>query len=948
MDISRRAACISVQHGASVPRRADSAKHRYQFLNDTSQEIILRFLPILLCPAKQWDGKIGRYSVNTRDLTHERGVHDAKMSVSFYNRYVPPRPSKPEKQILNPDANSGEKRKREASKHESQKRLKNYARQTSGVSSNSVGAEGPQNSKHIKEHHKKSKKDEDKHSKDNDTHPALDAFKAIDSISNSKTSIHEPTNGTANEGTSGQPPDPIQPVPSHDSRQEKDVPDGKSVNGTGEKRKAPKREKRRKSEDQERASPDPAEEQSKKHSKILKKFSKYAQASAKPTSEQPIESHAQDITERQPRDFNSITLPEPDLTYAAPTSTDSALPAWLRKTKVVPSTAAVPFTSLSIAPPLLGILQKSDLITALPVQTGVLPHLLPTADQHPGDVCISAATGSGKTLSYILPILQDLAPTTPCKLRALIVVPTRELVDQVQHTLALFGSTSSLKVATASGSQTLASEQSSLVEKRQRPDPEGWQRYKAFLDSPAYDSDADSVSSSSSFKPEEDAFDLSEGHVPCFESRADVLITTPGRLVEHIQNTRGFTLSNLQWMVIDEADRLLDQSFQEWADVVNNALQKPSKDALKNPLADSGNPWSRTLLVSSIEHRARPRPKKVICSASMTRDLEKLGSLRLNNPISIVVQGGGKQRQIEGSLGEEEKIERSASGAMVLPSGLREYAVNVGDGSQKPLFLLKLLETLFAGETLQRILQQKRKKPSAATSTKIEGTPYDSDASSSDESSDSDASSSSSGPSSSATKHAKSPNTSSIPTQTTKHDPLILIFASTNTAVARLYSLLRHLSRPVYKLTTTLTKSTSPSKTRKLLASFTKPETQREAKRILIATDRASRGLDILHLTDVISYDVPHGLIPYVHRVGRTARAGREGRAWTLLERREAGWFWHHVAENKRRAQDEERIERAEGQKVRKVRLEDVREEGRVESYEAALEKLKEEVQGER
>ena len=56
----------------------------------------------------------------------------------------------------------------------------------------------------------------------------------------------------------------------------------------------------------------------------------------------------------------------------------------------------------------------------------------------------------------------------------------------------------------------------------------------------------------------------------------------------------------------------------------------------------------------------------------------------------------------------------------------------------------------------------------------------------------------------------------------------------------------------------------------------------------LVCSDLISRGLDISHVAHVVSYDVPIDIRKYVHRVGRTARAGRHGEAWTLVEEREA------------------------------------------------------------
>src|SRR5262249_7937668 len=56
---------------------------------------------------------------------------------------------------------------------------------------------------------------------------------------------------------------------------------------------------------------------------------------------------------------------------------------------------------------------------------------------------------------------------------------------------------------------------------------------------------------------------------------------------------------------------------------------------------------------------------------------------------------------------------------------------------------------------------------------------------------------------------------------------------------------------------------------------------------VLVATNIAARGLDVEHITHVISFDVPSEPDDYVHRIGRTARAGAEGDAWVLVSPRQ-------------------------------------------------------------
>jgi ATP-dependent RNA helicase DDX51/DBP6 len=102
---------------------------------------------------------------------------------------------------------------------------------------------------------------------------------------------------------------------------------------------------------------------------------------------------------------------------------------------------------------------------------------------------------------------------------------------------------------------------------------------------------------------------------------------------------------------------------------------------------------------------------------------------------------------------------------------------------------------------------------------------------------------------------------------------------------------------------------------------------------ILVASDLISRGLDLPSLAHVINYDVPTSLTSYVHRIGRTARAGKRGHAWTLFTATEGRWFWNEIGRTKA-------VERSGG-KIERVNIKaELFDEGQRAKYEEALERL--------
>ena len=105
-------------------------------------------------------------------------------------------------------------------------------------------------------------------------------------------------------------------------------------------------------------------------------------------------------------------------------------------------------------------------------------------------------------------------------------------------------------------------------------------------------------------------------------------------------------------------------------------------------------------------------------------------------------------------------------------------------------------------------------------------------------------------------------------------DPVAIVFRRTKHGATKLH---RQLEKSGYKAAL-LHGGKSQAQRTKTLEGFTKGRT-----RILVATNVASRGLDIPNVSHVVNYDLPEDTETYVHRIGRTARAGKEGVAVTLV-----------------------------------------------------------------
>ena len=240
------------------------------------------------------------------------------------------------------------------------------------------------------------------------------------------------------------------------------------------------------------------------------------------------------------------------------------------------------------------------------------------------------------------------------------------------------------------------------------------------------------------------------------------------------------------------------------------------------------------------------------------------------------------------------------------PTTLKEYSISVDHGSQKPLYLLRLLCSHIG-------LGANRSKPVATTKdgsdseeTSLDETSFDdtnSDESSSDDSdetssdepdSNSGSDTSSSGSESESESDSQSESENETAKDVSKPDPsstTVLIFTKSSESASRLSRLPSLLDPSLANSVGMIIKSNKSSASRKTLAAF-----RRGKISVIVATDRASRGLDLPSLTHVVNYDVPTSITTYVHRVGRTARADNKGSAWTLFAHREGRWFLNEIA----------------------------------------------------
>ncbi|GFF56856.1 ATP-dependent rRNA helicase rrp3 [Aspergillus udagawae] len=172
-----------------------------------------------------------------------------------------------------------------------------------------------------------------------------------------------------------------------------------------------------------------------------------------------------------------------------------------------------------------------------------------------------AETGSGKTAAFALPILQALMEK-PQSFFALILAPTRELAFQISKSFESLGSTINVRCAVIVGGMDMVSQSIALGKK------------------------------------------------------PHIIVATPGRLLDHLENTKGFSLRTLKYLVMDEADRLLDMDFGPLLDKILKVLPRERRTFLFSATMSSK--------VESLQRASLSNPLRVSVSSNKYQTVSTL------------------------------------------------------------------------------------------------------------------------------------------------------------------------------------------------------------------------------------------------------------------------------------------------------------------------------------
>jgi ATP-dependent RNA helicase DDX31/DBP7 len=554
------------------------------------------------------------------------------------------------------------------------------------------------------------------------------------------------------------------------------------------------------------------------------------------------------------------------------------------------------FSSLGLSPLLAHHLaSKLAISQPTPIQRSALPTMLlpppPTGasaqalDESRRDIFIQSQTGSGKTLTYLLPILQSLLPLSTQSYidrsigtLAIILVPTRELAKQIHDVL-----------------EGLLSLNLNYVAPGETEGP----RYTRWLVSGLLTGGATRTHEKARIR-----------------KGLPILVSTPGRLLDHLQNTTSLDVAKLRWLVLDEADRLMDLGFAETLASILKSLDGRRKNAIQE-LGEGGRAGTVGGWDWDVER------KTVLCSATVREDVQALAGQALRRPRLFRATGGedvsldelarrGKGKAVaapvaapsapaiaangaaaadaDGDLGDLEGVEEEK---FTPPSQLRQSYI-ITPPKLRLVTLVSLLRSLVAAPK-KAAADAKPKKVIVFLSTtdsvdfhwKMLGgigmggaKEGEAEADDGDEAEDGDAVADSSDDDDSDEAEEK-PQAGKGDKKGKKKRPRNKILDEPTSLTSVLLP----------KTTLHRLHGSLPLQTRlaSLKAFADKAATE---SAVLFCTSVASRGLDMPLVRAVVQYDLPTegGSTEYVHRIGRTARVGAGGEAWAFVGESEKDW----------------------------------------------------------
>ncbi|KAG7383276.1 ATPdependent RNA helicase [Phytophthora boehmeriae] len=413
--------------------------------------------------------------------------------------------------------------------------------------------------------------------------------------------------------------------------------------------------------------------------------------------------------------------------------------------------AANTFESMEMAEKLVNVLKKNadsggfGFTRPTNVQVHTIPSVLVG-----NDILVKSETGSGKTLSYLLPIVQKLQAVSPRIQRsdgclALVLAPTRELCTQILETASKLVMPFVFLVPGA------------II---------GGEKKKA------------------------EKARLRKG--------ITILIATPGRLADHLVNTQSFDYSKLQFLVLDEADRLLDMGFEKQITQILTILDGK---------------------------KARQKRQNILVSATINSGVQQLAKMSLSNPVLI-----DADKVTSGAEAPASEIKSESQEKFSTPHQLMQHFMLV------PAKARLCALTCFLREELRYAPKDGKCK--------------------------------------------------------------IVVFLSTCDAVDFHYALFRKCAWPTIKGATD-----EPENEGSVASLFggqgavyrlhgNIPQQERvstfknfcsSSSGVLLCTDVAARGLNLPTVKWIVQYDPPTETRDYVHRVGRTARSGKQGSSLLFL-----------------------------------------------------------------